>query len=110
MILSPFDQFDFSTKEHKVCTFKWALSKIAISDLYLVFSCTVTYVHQIVFCLNQFMDSSARPEEFIEQGKTHKLVHAASFKYIFTLHHDNESKPNLASYQTDFSTDITAWY
>ena len=46
VIISPFGQSDFSTKQHKVCTFKWALSKIAISDLYLVFSRTVTNIKQ----------------------------------------------------------------
>ena len=44
VILSPLGKSDFSMKQHKVCTFKWALSKIAISDLYLVFSCTVTLI------------------------------------------------------------------
>ena len=43
VILSPFGQIDFGMKQHKVCTFKWTLSKIAIFDLYLVFSCTITY-------------------------------------------------------------------
>ena len=32
-------------KRHKVCTSKWAFSNIAIFDLYLVFSCTVTFIH-----------------------------------------------------------------
>ena len=52
--LSPFGQSDFSMKQHKVCTFKWASSKIAISDLYLVFSCTVTYLQCKISALRSF--------------------------------------------------------
>ena len=37
-----FGKSDFSMKQHKVCIFKWALSEIAIFNLCLVFSCTVT--------------------------------------------------------------------
>ena len=44
MILSPFGKSDFSMKQHRVCTFKLALSTVAIFDLFLIFSCTVTYV------------------------------------------------------------------
>ena len=39
--IPPVGKSDFSMKSNKVCTFKWALSKIAIFDLYLVSSCTV---------------------------------------------------------------------
>ena len=41
---SPLGKLDFGMKLYKVWTFKWALSKTAMSDLYLVFSCTVTVV------------------------------------------------------------------
>ena len=51
VILLPFGKSDFSMKWHKVCTFKWALSKIAISDLYQVFSCTVTYFEHPVLLI-----------------------------------------------------------
>ena len=43
MILSPFCKSDFGMKQQRVCTFKWASTRTAIFDLYLVFSCTVTY-------------------------------------------------------------------
>ena len=43
VILSPFGKSDFSMKQHKVCTFKLPLFKIASFDLYLAFSCTVTF-------------------------------------------------------------------
>ena len=44
-ILSPFSKSDVSMKQHKACTFKWALSKIAIFRLIPVFfSCTVLYI------------------------------------------------------------------
>ena len=54
MILSLFDKSDFSVKYHKVCTFKWALSKIAFSDLYLIFSRTVTYTARAILSLKVF--------------------------------------------------------
>ena len=44
VILPPFGKSDFSVIYHKVCTFKWALPKTVIFDLYLVFLCTVTFV------------------------------------------------------------------